>query len=165
MQDRAGRLLFCTTKNVLLFSNERFAEITLPKQFEGPYELLYQTKDNTTWIAGSNGIASMIWKNNTPEIKYYALPTKINYQVYALCEDDKQNLWIGTFHAGLFKMVKDSIYNMANELGITEEDFFTLKYVKGNLFAATLNGVFVLNTNTNKARYIRWFKFGTRLFT
>jgi ligand-binding sensor domain-containing protein len=154
MQDNAGHLLFCTKDNVLQFVNEKFTVIPLPEKFEGPFELIYQTRDNRVWVAGSNGIASLKWKNNSAETKYYPLPTKINYQVFALCEDDKNNLWIGTFHAGLFKLSGDSIHNASRELGISEEDFFTLRYINGNLFSASLNGVLVLNTNTNKTRYI-----------
>ena len=154
MQDKEGHLLFGTKNSVLQFVNEWFHEISLPKNFEGPFELLYQTRNNAIWMAGSNGVCSLKWKNNIPEIKYYALPTKINFQVYGLCEDDENNLWIGTYHAGLFKLKGDSIHNVSQELGIAEEDFFTLKYINGIIFSASLNGVLVLNTKTNKVKYI-----------
>jgi len=155
LEDDEGRLIFATKHGLMQFKNEKFYKIALPKEFTGSYEMLYQCRDHTTWIAGGNGIASLKWKNNEPVIKYYSLPIKTAYQgVYGLCEDDKNNLWIGTYHGGLFKMVGDSIHNVSQELGIKEEDYFAVKYYRGHLFSASLNGMQDLNTQTNEVKYI-----------
>ncbi len=154
MQDKEGHLLFGTKNGLVQFVNEKFVPVPLPKEFKGPVEMMLQCHDNTIWIAGSNGITSLKWKNNIPEIKFRTLPTKAEAPIYGLCEDDKNNLWIGTYHGGLFKLSGDSIHNMNKELGIEEEDFFALRYIKGHLFSASLNGVFILDINTNKVRYI-----------
>jgi ligand-binding sensor domain-containing protein len=154
MQDDEGRLIFGTKNRLVQLINEKFVNIPLPKNFKGPIEMMFQTKNHTTWVAGSNGVASLKWKGNKPEMNYWSLPTKLEYSVYSLCEDDENNLWIGTYHAGLFKMVGDSIHYMNKELGIEEEDFFAIRYIKGNIFSASLNGVLVINLNTNKTRYL-----------
>jgi hypothetical protein len=150
LQDHEGRLLFATKNKLMQFRNETFSEIPLPKQFAGPYEMVFMGSDKTVWIAGANGIASLVWKNNKPEVKF----KNMNTQVYGLCEDEKGNLWVGTSPSGVFKLMGDSLHNISKELAITEENFFAVKYHNGHLFAATLNGVFILNEATGKTSYI-----------
>jgi len=154
IEDNEGRLLFGTKNGLMQFKNEKFTEIPLPKGFSAPIELIYQTKDLRTLIAGTNGITALTWKNNKPETRFYQLPVKSKYQVYAFCEDDKNNLWIGTSPAGLFKLAGDTFYNMSEQLNIKEDDYFALRYYKDHLFSASLNGMMVLNLKTNKVRYI-----------
>jgi hypothetical protein len=136
------------------FKNEKFNPIVLPKEFLPPLEMIFEASDKTTWIAGANGVVSLTWKNNVPSTKFHRLPTKTPYTVYGLCEDDKKNIWIGTSKAGLFKLRGDSIYNMNKELGVTEEDFFALKFTNNYLFSASLNGVLVIDLLRKTSRYV-----------
>ncbi len=154
LQDNEGRLLFGTKNNLMLFKNERFTSVVMPKEFAGPIEMLYTTHDNTIWIAGATGLVSLNWKNNVAQTKYYSLPVQSPGPVYGLCEDERHDLWIGTSKSGLFKLTGDSIHDMNKELNLTEEDYFSLKYTKGFLFSASLNGMMILNTKTNKVKYI-----------
>ncbi|PBQ31242.1 hypothetical protein CNR22_05500 [Sphingobacteriaceae bacterium] len=154
IQDADGRLIFGTKNGLTQFKNERFQSIPLPKEFKGTYEFIYKGRDNTTWIAGGNGIASLKWKNNNPELHYYALPGKQNVQVYGLCEDEQGHLFVGTSPGGLYKIANGIISNYSKGNGIKEEDYFSLKYYKGYIFVATLNGVMILNTRTNTTQYI-----------
>ena len=154
MEDNMGRLIFASREGVMQFSNERFHAISLPKEFKGPYETVYQASDNTTWIAGSNGVASLAWKNNIAQCKYYALPVKQACQVYGLCEGGNGEIFIGTSPAGLFQIKNGTVSNVGMEHTIKEEDYFALKYYKDHLFAATLNGLMVLNTQTYHTDYI-----------
>jgi len=154
IQDNEGRLLFGTKNGLVQFKNEKFTSIPLPKEFTGSYEMLYQTKDNTTWIAGGNGVASLKWKNNIAEIKYYKLPVDIAYQVYALYEDDKNQLWIGTSPAGLFKIQNNKIIHVSKDLGLAEEDYFAVRSYKEYILSASLSGLFILNTTNGKIKYI-----------
>lgn len=150
MQDNEGRLLFGTKNRLVQLKNEQFINIPLPKEFLGPYEMIFMTSDKKIWIAGANGIASLTWKNNKPEVKFINMHT----QVYGLCEDDKGNLWIGTTPTGVFKLAGDSLRNVSKETGVPEENYFALKYHRGHLFAATLNGLLILNEATGKADYL-----------
>lgn len=154
IEDSEGRLIFATRKGLLRFNNERFLPLTLPKEFKGPYEMLYETRDKITWITGGNGVAALTWKDNTPVCKYYPLPTNKTFQAYSLCEDDEGSVFVGTSPAGLFKITGDSVINISTRYGIREEDYFALKFHKGCLFVATLNGVMVLNTKTYTSNYI-----------
>lgn len=154
LQDKEGRLLFGTKNGLMQLKNERFINIPLPKEFKGTYEMLFKSKDNTVWIAGGNGIAALTWKGNTPELTYKSLPFNTVYQTYGLCQDDEGNLWIGTSPAGLFMLRGDSIRHISKEFNMAEEDFFAVKCYKNYVFAATLNGLLILNTTTRNVSYI-----------
>ncbi len=154
MQDANGRLIFGTRTNLMQFKNERFTVIPVPQSLKGPYEMIYEAKNKTQWVAAGNGIASMIWKNDRAIIKHYKLPISINFQTYSICEDNKGNIFIGTSPAGLFILEKDSIRSVNAEFKLVEEDFFAVKYFEDRIFAATLKGVLVLNLKTHESRYI-----------
>ncbi|MCE3228119.1 MAG: signal transduction histidine kinase [Bacteroidetes bacterium] len=154
IEDNEGRLLFGTKNGVIQFKNERFYDIPLPSEFKGSYEMLVQMKNKTTWIAGGNGIASLDWKNNQPEIKFKRLPGEEEYQIYGLCNDDNDHLYIGTQQGGLFKLIGDSIHHYSKELNLPELDYFAVKHYKDHLFSASLNGMMVINTKTGSYKYI-----------
>lgn len=154
IEDADGRLLFGTKNGLAQFKNEKFEYIPLPKTFSGPIELIYQTRDKQTWIAGSNGIVSLTWNNNKAVTKHISLPIDGAFQVYALRQAENDNLWIGTSPGGLFKLAGDSVYSVNKQLNIPEEDFFAIRYFKNKIFAATLNGMLILDPNTGKQRYI-----------
>lgn len=154
MEDNEGRLLFGTRKAVVQFSNEKFSQVKLPAEFAGPYEMLLQTKDQRTWIAGGNGIAYITWNKNKAQVTFRKLPAKRAFQVYGFCEDEAGNLYIGTSPAGLFMLKGDSIHDLNDEFQLNEEDFFAIKYYQNKLFAATLKGLLVIDTKTHKTQYI-----------
>lgn len=154
IEDSEGHLLFGTKAGLVQFKNERFYTVALPKEFSGACEMIYQAQNKTIWIAGADGIASLKWKGDLPVTRYFRLPAKITYKAFGICEDEKGALFIGTSPAGLYKLEGDSIHNLNKEFGISEEDYFAVKYNKHYLFAATLNGVLVVNTKTGASRYI-----------
>lgn len=154
IQNRAGRLIFGTANSLMEFKNEKFYNIPLPKNFIGPYDMLYLATNNTIWVGGSNGICSLIFSGNITQTKFHSFQKKTNTAVYGLAEDDENNLWIGTFGYGLLKLKNDSIYNISKQLKLPEENFFSIKYINNLIFAGTLNGVIVFNTKTNTYKYI-----------
>ena len=154
IQDSEGRLLFGTKAGLVQFKQDRFYPVALPSGFSGACEMIYQAQDKTTWIAGADGIVSLKWKGEVPVAKYYQLPTKMPCKAYGICEDEKGGLFIGTSPAGLYKLEADSLRNLNKEFAVSEEDYFAVKYYKHYLFAATLNGVLVINTKTRASRYI-----------
>lgn len=154
IEDHEGRLLFATAYNLAQFKNERFYNVPLPKEFKGPYEVLYLAADKTLWIGGKNGFASLVWENNQPRVKYYPIHVKIDFSVYGFCEDPYKNLYIGTHKAGLFRLSNGELVNLSNKLNLNEEIFFTLRYFKGKIFAASLSGLLVLDTKTNLLKKI-----------
>ncbi len=154
MQLRDGRLIFGTKTGMVQYKNERFYNVILPEKFTGSSEMIYQSNDNTVWLAGANGIVSLKCKGEELKTKYYSLPAKTPYQAYGFCEDETGALYIGTSPTGLFKLVGDSIHNISKEFNIPEEDYFAVKYYKNHLFVATLNGVLVIDVTTQKFTYI-----------
>lgn len=154
LQDHEGRLIFGTAKNVVLFTNERFHEIAVPSQLKGPYDMLFLDSHNTLWIGGTTGVATLTWKNNQAQTSFYPIRSKAEYQVYGICEDDSDNIYIGTYHAGLYKLSHGIMTHPSVELKLNEDDFFSLRYLKGNLFSPSLNGLLVFNTKTNTIRRI-----------
>jgi ligand-binding sensor domain-containing protein len=148
-EDESGRLLFGTDLGLLQYTQNRFIQIPLPAEFKPPIEVIYRTRDNTVWMGGSNGFVSLRWKNGQPQTRFYGLGPNSGFGVFGFCEDEAANLYIGTFRGGLLKLKNDSITNLSQELKLNEETFFTLHYFSGRIFAASLNGVLVLNMSTN----------------
>jgi ligand-binding sensor domain-containing protein len=149
LQDATGRLIFGTSNGLTEFYKEKFHTIPLTPELKGAHDVLYLASDNKLWIGGHNGVASLIWKNNKPESKFYPINFNGDFHVYGICEDDQHNIYIGTQHAGLLKLQGDSIVNIGYKFGWKYEDFFTLKYFNGYLFAASLDGLLITNTKTN----------------
>ncbi|WP_317898350.1 two-component regulator propeller domain-containing protein [Aurantibacillus circumpalustris] len=154
LEDNLGHLIFSSGTKLMLFKNDQFNSIQLPKEFNGPFENIFQARDNTIWIAGSNGVASLIWKNTSWESKYYNLHDKRSYQTYGLCEGQNGEIYVGTSPAGLYKIKDGVVSNLNKDFNLKEEDFFALRFYKGFLFGASLNGVLVINTKTLENRYI-----------
>src|SRR5581483_1345421 len=128
--------------------------IPLPKQFKSPVEMVYLAHDNTTWVTRSNGILSLKWIGNSPAFKFYPIKFNEPLQVFSFCEDEKNNLWVGTSPAGLFMLTGDSLKRMNGEFNLSENDFYSIKAYKDLIFSASLNGLFILNTKTKNSRYI-----------
>ncbi len=143
--DHEGRLIFGTSTNITQFKNDRFFSIPLTPKIKGPFNVMYLAQDYKLWIGGSNGIASLEWKNNIPESKFYPINSKPDQQIYGLCEDDEHNLYIGAYHGGLFKLVNDSVVEVGKKLAKDYDDFLALRYTKGCLFAASLDGLIIID--------------------
>lgn len=153
LQDREGRLIFGTTEDITQFKNERFYSIPIP-ELKGSREVMFLASDNKLWIGGSNGVASLIWKNNKPESKFYPINFKAEFQVYGLCEDEDHNIYIGTQHAGLYKLSGDSMVHLSAKLNWEYEDFLALRYTNGHLFVGSLDGLLIIDTKTNEVKRV-----------
>lgn len=154
LQDRQGRLLFATYHNLVQFVNERFVNVPLPKELKPTHDVLFLDSKNRVWVGGTNGFACVEWKNNVPVSKFYPINSKMDFTVYGFCEDEDENIYIGTHYAGLFLLKNDSMINLSHKFNLDEETFFTLKYIQGKVFAASLNGVLVLDTKTHSLKKI-----------
>ncbi len=154
LQDHEGRLIFGTEKNVVQFINEKFYEIPIPKELKGPYDMLFLDSQNTLWIGGTTGVVSLVWKNNLPQTKFFPISSKAEYQVYGICEGDNHDIYLGTFHAGLFKLSNGIMRHLSADLKLNEEDFFSLRYLNGKLFSPSLNGLLILDTRNGALKKI-----------
>jgi ligand-binding sensor domain-containing protein len=150
VEDNDGRLLFGTDHGVVMYSGGRFTDVMLPAQAKGAADILYVAKDGKVWIGSTTGVTSLWWADGKPQTKFYPIDSRNDYQVYGFCEDDEGNLYIGTFKAGLFRLRGDTLVNLTQRFQLNEENFFTLKFMNGKIFAASLNGVLVIDAHTYK---------------
>ncbi len=155
LEDYEGRLMFGTHNGLYQFKNNRFYPVPLPPAFRGPFAMVFQATDSTLWIGGTNGVASLVWKKNVPYVKFYPIHSKVDFTVYGICQGaGPREMYFGTFHAGLYKLVNDSLVHLSTNLKLNEDDFFSLRYLNGYLFSASLNGLLVLDTKTNMLKRI-----------
>lgn len=154
VQDHEGRLVFGTQTNLLQFKNDRFVNLPLPKEFRGAFDMLFVDSENTLWIGGTNGVASLRWNKNGTETKFYEIKSKTPFQVYSICEGANHDMYFGTYHAGLFKLSNNVISHPSVDFKWNEEDFFSLRFHKDYLYAASLNGLLVVNVKDGSIRRI-----------
>jgi len=150
LSDEQGRMLFAGDEGVYQFQNEKFKSVPLPKTYRGPCEVLFECKAKSVWIGGSNSFAELNWKGQIAQTKVYELPVAGDAIVYGFAEDEQGRLYIGTMRGGLWRLDKGRLENLSEKLQLNEETFFTLRYYRGRLFAASLNGLLVLDLKTNK---------------
>jgi len=149
-----GHLLFGTENGLMYFKNEKFVSIPLPEKFVGPVDVIYKGQGNVYWLGGSNGFIKMLWKNGNAKSQFYRIPSKKEFVVYGFCEDSEQNLYIGTYHAGLYMLKGDSLIHLNTRYKLEEDNFFTLRTLRDKVFAATLNGLLVYDTKNHNTQKI-----------
>jgi len=154
LQDKQGHLLFASGNDIMQFKNERFYSIPLPKECKGPFEVMYESKSGLIWIGGSNGIVSLEWKNNQSFTRFYEIKSPTDFAVYGFCEDNLNNLYVGTFKAGLFNFSDGKFQNLSLTQKLNEETFFTIRNYKNHIIAASLNGLLIYDLNTNSIKRI-----------
>jgi ligand-binding sensor domain-containing protein len=154
LQNKEGRLIFGTSNDITEFKNEKFHTLPITSELKGSHDILFLASDNKLWVGGNNGIASITWKNNKPESKFYPIKFNSEFQVFGICEDNEHNIYIGTQHAGLFKLVGDSMINLGKKYDWGNDDFFTLKYFNGHLFSASLDGLLIIDLKANSLKRV-----------
>jgi ligand-binding sensor domain-containing protein len=154
LEDNEGRLIFGTAEDLTQFKNERFQSIPMPEEFKGAHDVLYLASDNKLWVGGTNGVASIEWKKNIPYAKFYPINSKNDFTVFGFCEDENKNLYIGTHRGGLWRLSGDEMMNLSEKLNLNEETFFTLRFINNKIFAASLNGLLVLDLRNNGLKRI-----------
>ena len=153
-ETKEGQLLFGTDEGLLYYNNDKFIPVSLPPKFKGPVDAIYQGSGNTFWLGGSNGVVELEWKGRATKSKFYRIPSKKEFVVYGFCEDRQQNLYIGTYHDGLYLLKEDSLIHVNTRYKLEEDNFFTLKYIRDKVFAATLNGLVIYDIQTHSIQRI-----------
>lgn len=149
-----GHLLFGCDEGLLWFRSGSFTKVTLPAAFRGPVDVIYRGSRNRYWLGGSNGVVMLEWNNGLTKSRFIPIPSKNDMLVYGFCEDSKARLYIGTYHGGLYMLQGDSLYHLNKRYGFEEDNFLTLRMLRDKLFAATLNGLFILDTETKSVQRI-----------
>jgi ligand-binding sensor domain-containing protein len=154
LEDKKGRVLFGAATKLVQFTGGKFHDIPLPAQFTGDIDVMYEAHDGRLWLGGNNGVCALTWKPGRPEIEFYPIVSKEDFQVYGFCEDEAGDLYVGTFKGGLYKMERDSLVNLSARLNLNEESFFMMRYIDGRIFAASLNGLLILDVKSGKLKRI-----------
>ncbi len=157
LQDKQGHILFGMANELVEFKQEKFHSIPLPKESKGPYEVMYEAKNGLVWLGGSNGIVSLEWLNGKALTHFYPILASVDFAVYGFCEDEENNLYVGTFKNGLLKFKDGRFQNLSITNRLNEENFFTIRYYKGHIIAASLNGLLVYNLKNHQLRRINDF--------
>lgn len=156
-----GSIWFGTDKGISVFKNEKFENLPFGPAFkqEAPINCFYRDSRGVIWVGGQNGLCSMKKNGNSFLTTYYKLPIqaieKEGYSVWSFIEDDKGVLWVGTYLEGLFKLEDNEFKRQAissPEPIATALDLCKDKF--GNIYAATLNGVLMFNTNKHTYKII-----------
>lgn len=149
LQDREGRMLFGSTDGLYQLQNERFQKISLGKDYKGSCEVMFEDRQHNIWVGGTGCFSSVVFRNGVPLARYYALPVA-DAPVYGFTEDQQGRLYIGTMRGGLYVLENGQVSNLSAALKLNEETFFTLRYFRGKIFAASLNGLLVIDLKSGK---------------
>ncbi len=156
-----GSVWFGTDKGISILKNEAFQNLTSGINFklEAPINCFYKDSKNTIWVGGRNGLCSMKKKGNSYETTYYKLPVilieKDGYDVWSVIEDAQGAIWAGTYQVGLFKMEGNEFKQQAISSPEPVNTVLDLcKDDQGNLYAATLNGVLMFNSQKHSYKFI-----------
>ncbi|MBI3518273.1 MAG: histidine kinase [Bacteroidetes bacterium] len=156
-----GSIWFGSDKGISVFKNDKIETLTYGQSFkqEAPINCFYKDSKGLIWVGGQNGLCSMKKTGNSYAATYYKLPIKTTekggYSVWSVIEDNKGNIWTGTYLEGLFKLEGDQFKQQiitSPEPVTTALDLCKDRY--GNLYAATLNGVLMFNPDKHTYKLI-----------
>lgn len=154
--DKENQLWFGTDVGISKYSNGKFENVTRGLSFnlEPPISMIFEDSKGNIWCGGLNGLCSMKKINGTYVATYYKLPTTVkDYGVWSIAEDNNGDIWAGTYLAGIFKLENNQFVNQNKSINGDFESAFEIEFDDtGNMFVATLNGVFIYNSNTKKSR-------------
>ena len=111
---------------------------------------LLVTRNGEKWIGTENGLNKVILDSQgLPKAFEHYLPKK---NIYVITEDTAENIWVGTFSNGLYKLPKDGSHfeNINPENGLPGHSIFgILEDENHNLWISTDNGISQYNPIEN----------------
>jgi ligand-binding sensor domain-containing protein len=118
------------------------------------YMLLKDSK-NKFWAGSLGAFYSFDLTNKWEAIniqKFQAPGNTTDDQFWGIAEDKQGKLWFAAYHSGLYRYDGTTFEFMHQQLNIKTDDVFNLVNGKGNLiYAASLDGVYEINTETLKS--------------
>ena len=156
-----GSVWFGSDKGISVLKNDKIENLPFGNSFklEAPINCFYKDSKQTIWVGGQNGLCSIKKRGEEYFTTYYELPIKKNnkegYAVWSFVEDNKGNIWTGTYLEGLFKLEKNKF--VRQNISSPEPISTTLDLCKdkqGNLYAATMNGVLMFNPDKHTYKII-----------
>ena len=142
---RSGDDLFLgmSDNGIICFNlkNNRTQRYRLEQDNESTYHL-YQDKNGKIWIGAESGLYSFSEGRIEKEQTICNLTNHLS--TYGIVHDDQDNLWIGTYGAGIYIFNKEStlIHHITYKDGLSDNSVFHLyKSQKGDIWAATRAGI------------------------
>jgi ligand-binding sensor domain-containing protein len=156
-----GSVWFGGEKGISIYRNEVIQNLPFGSSFklEVPVNCFYKDSKGFIWVGGQNGVCSMKKNGSSYAITYYKIPGKTDdkggFEVWSIIEDNKGNIWAGTYLAGLFKLENEQFKQQTifSPTGVTTALDLS-KDARGNLYAATLNGVLMFNPERHNYKFI-----------
>lgn len=156
-----GSVWFGSDKGISVLKNEKIENLSFGSSFklEAPINCFYKDSKGLIWVGGQNGLCSMKKNGAQYATTYYKLPIKKSdqegYAVWSFIEDNKGNIWVGTYLEGLFKLENNQFIRQS----ISSPEPITTaldlcKDKQGNLYAATMNGVLMFNPDKHSYKII-----------
>ena len=112
-------------------------------------QTILQTRDGYLWFGSQEGVVRFDGIRFTIFDKQHTEGIKEN-NVYALCEDKEGKLWIGTYVGGVSVYSKGVFKNYGKDKGIEGDVGTVAQDSKGNIWVGSNNGLFRLNSQTDK---------------
>ena len=171
IEDNNGRILVGTFGgglNVVSETNGKTVFLNYKNKLDFPINTcskirhLLQDKENTLWVATTNGLLQIenfmtarmqqFYHEKTPGDKH----SLSNNDVHYLLSDNKNQLWIGTFGGGLNRLTqkasaknKATFENFSTAQGLFSDIVLSIRIDKaGNLWLASENGITRMNPET-----------------
>ncbi|MBC7862289.1 MAG: histidine kinase, partial [Bacteroidia bacterium] len=155
-----GRTLFGTDAGYSVLTKNRFENYSVETGFNlTAVNTFFKDSKGRIWAGGKNGLAYFTEKGDKTkkfDYTYFTLPTDIEeYDVWSFTEDGNGNIWIGTYLAGLYEYDGKEIKKFIPAGDKKSTSFLEMAVVNGkHFFGATLEGVYYMNLETGKAKYI-----------
>jgi ligand-binding sensor domain-containing protein len=156
-----GSLWFGGDKGISVYRNEKIEKLNLGESYklQNPVNCFYKDSKGLIWIGGQNACCSVKKSGSGYTATNYKLPSKTSEKdgdaVWSFVEDNKGNIWAGTYLAGLYKLENGEFRQQG--ISFPEPVSTALELCKdkyGNIYAATLNGVLMFNPERHNYKLI-----------
>jgi hypothetical protein len=142
-KDKAGNIWLGTNEGVSVYDGNKFISYTTENGLLNNYCITtYCSNDGDIWIGNKGGITNYTKKH----FKSYRIDSYPDCDVSVIYKTRKNELLLGAYQGGLFKLVKDKLINYGAQIGIKSESVMALEEdSKGNLYIGTFDGLYILN--------------------
>jgi ligand-binding sensor domain-containing protein len=145
-----GNVLVGTSDGLVHIVNNKVAKVYTTKDglHNDSVNVIYRDTHGTLWLGGNNGIThvSSDWKFTPYRID--VPPNAPKPDVWCMLEDSKGNFWVGTYLGGLYTFSNGTFTRKDTELKFSGNSYFGISEDShGNLFYASLDGVFIKTKN------------------
>ena len=137
-------------KGLTIYSNKKFIQHSNDTSgvFKNPVQAIYKDSKNTIWLGGEDCVYKYV---NGVFIRYPVKGRSKTFQIWSIVEDKQGNIWFGAYLGGLIKYDGKQFTEVSESLNLKNDSYLTsIIDEEGNIYFATLDGVWMLNPETKK---------------